>query len=135
VKREGGREKFEVESLKFEMKLDLPGLTTIADGNGRMGRLGQTLIGSPWNSLFGHIPVESLVHEHQIGYYQVLQDSTDATDTAPFISFVLAMIFDAVSSVPPQATPNVHQSLAVLRGEMSRARLQYTVGLKDLKFL
>jgi hypothetical protein len=29
----------------------------------------------PWNSLFAHITVESLVHEHQIGYYQALQDS------------------------------------------------------------
>ena len=85
----------------------------------------------PWNSLFAHITVESLVHEHQIGYYQALQESTDATDAAPFIAFMLAMISGAVSSV----TPQVHQLLAVLRGEMSRAQLEHTVGLKDRKFL
>lgn len=33
-----------------------------ADGNGRMGRLWQTLLLSHWQPVFAHIPVESLVH-------------------------------------------------------------------------
>ncbi|WP_319521881.1 Fic family protein [uncultured Desulfosarcina sp.] len=108
-----------------------------ADGNGRMGRLWQTLILTRWNQLFAHIPVESLVHEHQTDYYQALQDSTDAVDSAPFIEFMLRMILDAVSlltpQVAPQATPQVQELLAVLNGEMSRAQLQNAVGLKDRK--
>ena len=43
-----------------------------ADGNGRLGRLWQTLILSRWNRLFAHIPVESIVHEHQSEYYQAM---------------------------------------------------------------
>ncbi len=35
------------------------------DGNGRMGRLWQTLILSQWNPLFVHIPVESMVYAQQ----------------------------------------------------------------------
>ena len=30
------------------------------DGNGRLGRLWQTLILTPWQPLFAHLPVESL---------------------------------------------------------------------------
>jgi len=57
-----------------------------ADGNGRVGRLWQTLILFRWNPLFAHIPVESLVHEHQAQYYQALQHSTAQTDSAPLSS-------------------------------------------------
>jgi fido (protein-threonine AMPylation protein) len=37
-----------------------------ADGNGRMGRFWQSLILTRWKPLFADIPVESLVHEHQV---------------------------------------------------------------------
>ena len=47
-----------------------------ADGNGRMGRLWQSLILARWNPLFADIPVESLIFEHQSEYYQALQEST-----------------------------------------------------------
>ncbi len=108
------------------------------DGNGRLGRLWQTLILFHWNSLFAHIPVESLVHEHQAEYYQALQSSTQQTDSAPFIEFMLKVILDAVSSavtpqVAPQVTPQVEQLLRVLVGEMSRKDLQMTLGLQDRK--
>ena len=36
-----------------------------ADGNGRMGRLWQTLILKQWNEVFTYLPVESLVSAHQ----------------------------------------------------------------------
>lgn len=69
-----------------------------ADGNGRMGRLWQTLILSKWHPLFTNLPVESLVHQNQAAYYQALQDSTHQTDCAPFISFMLSMIRDTLNS-------------------------------------
>ena len=109
-----------------------------ADGNGRLGRLWQKLILFRWNPLFAHIPVESLVHEHQTEYYQALQRSTDQTDSAAFIEFMLRMILDAVSSaaapqVAPQVTPQVERLLQTLVGEMSREELQITLGLQDRK--
>jgi hypothetical protein len=109
-----------------------------ADGNGRAGRLWQTLILFRWNPLFAHIPVESLVYEHQSEYYQALQRSTDQTDSAPFIEFMLRMILDAVSSaaapqVAPQVTPQVERLLEVLVGDMSREDLQTALGLQDRK--
>lgn len=59
------------------------------DGNGRMGRLWQSLILASWNSLFADIPVENLIFEHQAEYYQALQESTHQVDSAPFIGFML----------------------------------------------
>lgn len=67
-----------------------------ADGNGRMGRLWQTLILARWNPLLANIPVESLVFAHQAEYYRAIQDSTASADSAPFIEFMLGMILDAV---------------------------------------
>jgi Fic family protein len=109
-----------------------------ADGNGRAGRLWQTLILFRWNPLFAHIPVESLVYEHQSEYYQALQRSTDQADSAPFIEFMLRMILDAVSEaaapqVAPQVTPQVERLLEVLVGDMSREDLQTALGLQDRK--
>jgi len=108
-----------------------------ADGNGRMGRLWQILILTRWKPLFANIPVESLVHEHQADYYLALQKSTDQTDSAPFIEFMLRMILDAVSStasqVAPQVTPQVERLLEVLKGEKTREELQSAIGLQDRK--
>ena len=96
------------------------------DGNGRMGRLWQTLILSRWNPLFAHVPVESLVHEHQREYYAALNQSTGKADSAPFIEFMLKMILGAL-------TPQVARLLQVLAGEMSREEIQGAMGLRDRK--
>lgn len=69
-----------------------------SDGNGRMGRLWQTLILSRWNPLFAHVPVESLVHAHQSGYYAALNDSTRDGDSAVFIEFLLARLMEAIEA-------------------------------------
>lgn len=105
-----------------------------ADGNGRMGRLWQSLILARWNPLFADIPVESLIYEHQVEYYQALQESTQQADSAPFIAFILRMILDTVSTSTPEATPEVTPEvrlLSVLAGEMTRQQLKEALGLKD----
>lgn len=63
-----------------------------------MGRLWQTLILSQWNPIFLNIPVESLIYQNQKAYYDALQASTDRSDSALFIEFILQMILDAILS-------------------------------------
>lgn len=108
-----------------------------ADGNGRMGRLWQSLILARWNPLFADIPVESLVYEHQADYYQALQESTRQTDCAPFIAFLLTMILETiVASAPqvaPSVTPQVGHLLQVMKDAMSREELQDILRLQDRK--
>jgi Fic family protein len=108
-----------------------------ADGNGRMGRLWQSLILARWKPLFANLPVETLVFEKQKAYYAAIRESTKKTDSAPFIAFMLTQILRAIvelaPQVTPQVTPQVSELLAILRGEMSREELQVALGLKDRK--
>ncbi|OYY73678.1 MAG: cell filamentation protein Fic [Gammaproteobacteria bacterium 28-57-27] len=108
-----------------------------ADGNGRMGRLWQSLILAHWNPLFADVPVESLVFAHQAAYYAALQESTRQADSAPFVEFMLGVILEAVMAgapqVEPQVTPQVVSLLKVLQGAMSRDALQQSLGLRDRK--
>jgi Fic family protein len=67
------------------------------DGNGRMGRLWQTLILSHWNPLFSQIPVENMVYAEQQDYYAAIAKSTKAAESTPFIEFMLHVIEGALT--------------------------------------
>jgi len=84
-----------------------------ADGNGRMGRLWQTLILSRWNTIFANIPVESLIYQNQKAYYEALQASIDCTDSAAFIEFILQMILDAILDSNNTAQDSDHVDVQV----------------------
>ncbi len=108
------------------------------DGNGRAGRLWQTLILMKWNPLFTHFPVESLVYEHQEEYYAALNKSSENAESSVFIEFMLKMILDTVKlsytpEVAPEVTPEVKKMLKILEGEMTRVEIQQKLGLKDEK--
>lgn len=124
-----------IASSVFHYELEF--IHPFTDGNGRMGRLWQSLILARWNPLFADIPVESLIFEHQAEYYQALGESTHQTDSAPFIAFMLRMILETVTtSVPqvsPQVAPQVGELLAAIHGEMGREALQSALGLSDRK--
>lgn len=113
-----------------------------SDGNGRLGRMWQSLILSKWNPLFGDFPVESQVFEHQSAYYLALEESTRQADSAPFITFMLGMILetfktatlDTGASLTPDATSDVTpyvRLLPLLVGEMTRQQLREAIGLRD----
>lgn len=69
------------------------------DGNGRIGRLWQTLILSKWQPAFAWLPVETLIRSHQSGYYTALQASREPEiDAATFIDFMLDVIHEALTS-------------------------------------
>ncbi|ORT52626.1 cell division protein Fic (plasmid) [Vibrio sp. qd031] len=116
-----------------------------SDGNGRMGRLWQTLILSRWQPIFAMLPVENLIHQHQQQYYQAINQSTLETDSRAFIGFMLGMIRQAlieleqsnVRHVAPQeshqVSPQVNLLLNRISGEMSREQLQNACELKDRK--
>ena len=70
-----------------------------ADGNGRIGRLWQTLILSKWNPIFSDIPIENLVYQNQMKYYSAIRQSTELANSSPFIEFMLDMILNSVHSL------------------------------------
>ncbi len=66
------------------------------DGNGRMGRLWQTLILTQWRPELAYLPVETLIKDRQSDYYLALRQSDAAADAAPFVSFMLEAIYSAL---------------------------------------
>ena len=69
------------------------------DGNGRMGRLWQTVILKEWKDVFAWLPVETLVKENQADYYKALSTSDSNADSTLFTEFMLSMILSAVEEI------------------------------------
>lgn len=67
-----------------------------SDGNGRMGRLWQTLILSHWRPELAWLPVETLIHFQQARYYKILGECDRASDCTAFIEFMLQNIAEAL---------------------------------------
>ncbi len=68
-----------------------------ADGNGRMGRLWQTLLLAKWNTLFAWIPMESALHRNRPQYYQAISDARKINDSSVFIEFTLSALYEIIA--------------------------------------
>ncbi|MCP2002883.1 UNVERIFIED_ORG: Fic family protein [Buttiauxella agrestis ATCC 33320] len=68
-----------------------------ADGNGRMGRLWQTLILSEWREELAWLPVETIIHHQQQSYYRVLGECDRVSDCTAFIDFMLETLIEGLS--------------------------------------
>ena len=107
------------------------------DGNGRLGRLWQTLILSRWKPILAYLPVESVVRDRQEAYYGALAEADGQADAAPFVEFMLqallAAMAEAVSTDPvsdPASDP-VQRLLTVLaEGPLGISELLNRLGLK-----
>lgn len=69
-----------------------------SDGNGRCGRLWQSLILGQLHPLFAHLPVENMVYANQQEYYNAITESNSRTDCYPFINFMLQEILNTLKS-------------------------------------
>jgi Fic family protein len=69
------------------------------DGNGRMGRLWQTLILKEYSSVFEFLPIETLIKEKQQEYYNVLGKSDNKGTSTDFIEFMLEIIKNALDDL------------------------------------
>ena len=65
-----------------------------ADGNGRMGRLWQTLILVKWNEIFAWIPMESVMNQNRPEYYNALYYGQHSGDSSRFIEFTLSALLE-----------------------------------------
>jgi Fic family protein len=79
----------------YEMEFIHPFL----DGNGRMGRLWQTVILLQDFPVFEYLPFEKLISETQNDYYQSLSESDKLGKSTPFIEYMLGVIDESLAEL------------------------------------
>jgi len=83
-----------------------------SDGNGRVGRLWQSVILNRYKSIFGAMPIESVVRDNQERYYKALEEAGSIGESTPFVEFMLEIILKTLievkkDNVPKNVTKNV----------------------------
>ena len=94
-----------------------------ADGNGRLGRLWQSLILTKLHPLFQHLPIETMVHDRQMEYYQAINASSAKNDCGIFVDFMLNEILNALKQHTSGTIPDSDDPVLdfILRHPGSRA--------------
>ena len=76
------------------------------DGNGRMGRLWQSLILLKEYPIFEYLPFETIIKERQQEYYDVLEKSDNDGQSTKFIEFILEAINQSLEALLSVKTKN-----------------------------
>ena len=86
-----------IKSSVFHYKFEF--IHPFNDGNGRMGRLWQTVLLASWKSIFAWIPIESIIKDNQEDYYNAITLSTSQGKSNIFIVFMLEVINKAIKDI------------------------------------
>jgi len=114
-----------------------------SDGNGRIGRLWQSVMLYDWREVFVVMPTESIVRDNQEKYYKALEDAGSKAESTPFIEFMLEVILDTVREVGNKVGNKVGNDLSdnqlliiehiKMNSKISASKLSEAVGISKRK--
>jgi Fic family protein len=97
-----------IKSCVFHYEMEL--IHPFMDGNGRMGRLWQTIILTSEYPLFEFLPFETLISKNQAAYYKALSCSDKEGKSTRFIEFMLDIINQALNNLLEHRTIKLNET-------------------------
>ena len=110
------------------------------DGNGRTGRLWQSLILGKLHPMFEHLPVENMVYANQQAYYDAITASTKAAQSGPFIDFMLGEIYKTLKEhqgeeLSMTEAEHIDKEFGLIFGEEFGIKYGIKFGINDKQLL
>ena len=124
-----------IKSCVFHYEIEF--IHPFMDGNGRMGRLWQTVILRQYSPVFESLPIELLIKARQTEYYQILGESDNKGDSTGFIEFMLQIINESLEELLTNQNINLtsQDRIAIFKDKIGKStfnRQDYLRHFKDI---